>query len=139
MVCRTGHRSDIACQRLTEKGFKSVRNVTPGMSQWLMKSKKTKINMDKNSIIYRMGVGWRRIESDNILNIVKYIDADAFSEFIGDQPRPIKILDAHLMDGMPGYHLSKEKQPEYGSLRSLKQNGDGIHGRTKRKNNDCSF
>ncbi|WP_372814627.1 rhodanese-like domain-containing protein [Paenibacillus sp.] len=34
VVCRTGHRSDIACQRLTEKGFKSVRNVTPGMSQW---------------------------------------------------------------------------------------------------------
>lgn len=34
VVCRTGSRSDIACQILTEKGFKNVKNVVPGMSQW---------------------------------------------------------------------------------------------------------
>lgn len=34
VVCRTGNRSDLACQILAEKGFKNVRNVTPGMSEW---------------------------------------------------------------------------------------------------------
>ncbi len=34
VVCRTGSRSDMACQLLEEKGFKSVYNVEPGMSQW---------------------------------------------------------------------------------------------------------
>jgi rhodanese-related sulfurtransferase/TusA-related sulfurtransferase len=34
VVCRTGNRSDIACQMLSEKGFKNIRNITPGMSQW---------------------------------------------------------------------------------------------------------
>ncbi|MCH1642147.1 sulfurtransferase TusA family protein [Paenibacillus timonensis] len=34
VVCRTGSRSDLACQLLTEKGFKQVRNVEPGMSGW---------------------------------------------------------------------------------------------------------
>lgn len=34
VVCRTGNRSDMACQILTEKGFKNVKNVVPGMSEW---------------------------------------------------------------------------------------------------------
>jgi TusA-related sulfurtransferase/rhodanese-related sulfurtransferase len=34
VVCRTGHRSDVACQILTEKGFSKVKNVVPGMSEW---------------------------------------------------------------------------------------------------------
>lgn len=34
VVCRTGSRSDLACQLLADKGFKRVRNVTPGMSEW---------------------------------------------------------------------------------------------------------
>ncbi|MCL6442666.1 MAG: sulfurtransferase TusA family protein [Alicyclobacillus sp.] len=34
VVCRTGHRSDVACQILTEHGFQNVKNVTPGMSEW---------------------------------------------------------------------------------------------------------
>lgn len=34
VVCRTGTRSDMACQLLAEKGFKNVKNVTPGMSGW---------------------------------------------------------------------------------------------------------
>ncbi|WP_223701398.1 sulfurtransferase TusA family protein [Sutcliffiella deserti] len=34
IVCRTGSRSDLAAQKLTEKGFSSVFNVIPGMSQW---------------------------------------------------------------------------------------------------------
>lgn len=34
VVCRTGNRSDLACQILSEKGFKNVKNVTPGMSEW---------------------------------------------------------------------------------------------------------
>ncbi|NHN33752.1 sulfurtransferase TusA family protein [Paenibacillus agricola] len=34
VVCRTGNRSDMASQILTEKGFKHIKNVTPGMSQW---------------------------------------------------------------------------------------------------------
>lgn len=34
VVCRTGNRSDLAAQKLTEKGFGRVYNVVPGMSQW---------------------------------------------------------------------------------------------------------
>ena len=34
VVCRTGNRSDMACQLLAEKGFKNVRNILPGMSGW---------------------------------------------------------------------------------------------------------
>ena len=34
VVCRTGTRSDMACQMLAEKGFKNVKNVLPGMSGW---------------------------------------------------------------------------------------------------------
>ncbi|WAH36444.1 sulfurtransferase TusA family protein [Alicyclobacillus dauci] len=34
VICRTGNRSDAACQILAGKGFSKVRNVVPGMSQW---------------------------------------------------------------------------------------------------------
>ncbi|MGO4498632.1 sulfurtransferase TusA family protein [Paenibacillus sp. 2RAB27] len=34
VVCRTGTRSDMACQILYDKGFHHVRNVTPGMTEW---------------------------------------------------------------------------------------------------------
>lgn len=34
VVCRTGSRSDLAAQKLTEKGYTNVINVVPGMSQW---------------------------------------------------------------------------------------------------------
>lgn len=34
VVCRTGNRSDLAAQKLTEKGFPKVINVVPGMSEW---------------------------------------------------------------------------------------------------------
>jgi rhodanese-related sulfurtransferase/TusA-related sulfurtransferase len=34
VVCRTGNRSDMAAQKLAEKGFTKVMNVVPGMSQW---------------------------------------------------------------------------------------------------------
>lgn len=34
VVCRTGNRSDLACQVLSEKGFKQVKNVVPGMNDW---------------------------------------------------------------------------------------------------------
>ncbi|WP_028594207.1 sulfurtransferase TusA family protein [Paenibacillus assamensis] len=34
VVCRTGNRSDLAAQKLTENGFTYVVNVVPGMSQW---------------------------------------------------------------------------------------------------------
>lgn len=34
VVCRTGTRSEMACRLLAEKGFKRVRNVLPGMSEW---------------------------------------------------------------------------------------------------------
>lgn len=37
VVCRTGNRSDMACQLLAEKGFANVANVIPGMSQWSYK------------------------------------------------------------------------------------------------------
>ncbi|GMA60337.1 sulfurtransferase TusA family protein [Alicyclobacillus fastidiosus] len=34
VVCRTGNRSDVACQILAEHGFQNVKNVVPGMSDW---------------------------------------------------------------------------------------------------------
>ncbi|MBT2215422.1 hypothetical protein F3157_16610 [Virgibacillus dakarensis] len=34
IICRTGNRSDLAAQNLTEKGYKNVINVLPGMSTW---------------------------------------------------------------------------------------------------------
>ncbi|SES03092.1 Rhodanese-related sulfurtransferase [Gracilibacillus ureilyticus] len=34
VICRTGSRSDLAAQKLSEKGFKHVKNVVPGMSSW---------------------------------------------------------------------------------------------------------
>jgi rhodanese-related sulfurtransferase/TusA-related sulfurtransferase len=34
VICRTGSRSDLAAQKLTENGFTNVFNVVPGMSQW---------------------------------------------------------------------------------------------------------
>ncbi|MBY0123697.1 sulfurtransferase TusA family protein [Bacillus sp. S/N-304-OC-R1] len=34
VVCRTGNRSDLAAQKLAEKGFSKVFNVVPGMSEW---------------------------------------------------------------------------------------------------------
>lgn len=34
VVCRTGNRSDMAAQKLKEKGFEKVFNVIPGMSKW---------------------------------------------------------------------------------------------------------
>lgn len=34
VVCRTGARSDMACQLLAERGFSKVKNVVPGMSGW---------------------------------------------------------------------------------------------------------
>jgi len=38
VVCRTGNRSDLASQKLAGKGFRNVRNVIPGMSQWTGKT-----------------------------------------------------------------------------------------------------
>ncbi|MEJ9152343.1 sulfurtransferase TusA family protein [Bacillus smithii] len=34
VVCHTGRRSDLAAQKLAEKGFSNVLNVIPGMSKW---------------------------------------------------------------------------------------------------------
>ena len=34
VVCRTGSRSDLACQLLAERGYAKVSNVLPGMSAW---------------------------------------------------------------------------------------------------------
>lgn len=34
VICRSGNRSDIACQLLAEKGFTRIKNVVPGMSGW---------------------------------------------------------------------------------------------------------
>lgn len=45
VVCRTGNRSDLAAQKLTESGFKNVINVEPGMSQWNGKTRS--INVEK--------------------------------------------------------------------------------------------
>ncbi|QTH46757.1 sulfurtransferase TusA family protein [Cohnella sp. LGH] len=34
VVCRTGTRSDVACQLLSARGYSKVTNVVPGMSVW---------------------------------------------------------------------------------------------------------
>lgn len=34
VICRTGRRSDYACQILAQHGFKNVKNVVPGMADW---------------------------------------------------------------------------------------------------------
>lgn len=34
VICRTGTRSDLAAQKLVEKGFTKVYNVLPGMGSW---------------------------------------------------------------------------------------------------------
>lgn len=34
VICRTGNRSDMAAQMLTQKGFNKVKNIVPGMSEW---------------------------------------------------------------------------------------------------------
>ncbi|KAA0794318.1 hypothetical protein EXW45_04015 [Bacillus wiedmannii] len=34
VVCRTGNRSDVACQMLKDKGYSNVTNVIPGMLEW---------------------------------------------------------------------------------------------------------
>ncbi|EJR29084.1 MULTISPECIES: sulfurtransferase TusA family protein [Bacillus] len=34
VICRTGNRSDVACQMLKEKGYSNVKNVIPGMLEW---------------------------------------------------------------------------------------------------------
>ncbi|KGX89302.1 hypothetical protein N781_09400 [Pontibacillus halophilus JSM 076056 = DSM 19796] len=34
VICRTGSRSDLAAQKLSQNGFKDVVNVLPGMSEW---------------------------------------------------------------------------------------------------------
>lgn len=34
VVCRTGNRSDMACQMLSDKGFVNVHNVISGMTGW---------------------------------------------------------------------------------------------------------
>jgi rhodanese-related sulfurtransferase/TusA-related sulfurtransferase len=34
VICRTGNRSDMASQLLSDKGFKNVKNVVTGMSEW---------------------------------------------------------------------------------------------------------
>ncbi|KEO81405.1 hypothetical protein EL26_20945 [Tumebacillus flagellatus] len=34
VICRTGSRSDMACQVLSERGFSNVKNVIPGMTGW---------------------------------------------------------------------------------------------------------
>lgn len=38
IVCRTGNRSDLAAQKLSENGFSNVLNVVPGMSEWTGKT-----------------------------------------------------------------------------------------------------
>lgn len=34
IICRTGNRSDFACQMLDDAGFQDIYNVLPGMSEW---------------------------------------------------------------------------------------------------------
>jgi rhodanese-related sulfurtransferase/TusA-related sulfurtransferase len=41
VICRTGSRSDLASQKLTEKGFKNIKNVVPGMKDWTGATDKT--------------------------------------------------------------------------------------------------
>jgi rhodanese-related sulfurtransferase/TusA-related sulfurtransferase len=38
VICRSGSRSDLAAQKLTENGYTNVINVIPGMSQWTGKT-----------------------------------------------------------------------------------------------------
>ncbi|MUT65387.1 sulfurtransferase TusA family protein [Paenibacillus sp. NEAU-GSW1] len=39
VICRTGTRSDLACQKLAANGFEQVYNVLPGMSGWTGETK----------------------------------------------------------------------------------------------------
>ncbi|WP_216828490.1 sulfurtransferase TusA family protein [Alkalihalobacterium elongatum] len=41
VVCRSGSRSDLAAQKLAEKGFTNVKNVVPGMKDWTGSTEKT--------------------------------------------------------------------------------------------------
>ncbi len=34
VICRTGHRSNLACQILVDRGFARIKNVIPGMAKW---------------------------------------------------------------------------------------------------------
>lgn len=34
IICRTGNRSNMAANVMTEKGFVNIKNVVPGMSEW---------------------------------------------------------------------------------------------------------
>lgn len=34
VICRSGRRSDYACQMLAQQGYTRVKNVVPGMSEW---------------------------------------------------------------------------------------------------------
>lgn len=34
VICRSGRRSDYACQMLARQGYSRVKNVVPGMSEW---------------------------------------------------------------------------------------------------------
>lgn len=34
IICRTGRRSDLAAQKLKANGYKNVKNIVPGMSNW---------------------------------------------------------------------------------------------------------
>lgn len=34
IICRSGNRSDLAAQILSQKGFNNVQNVVPGMKEW---------------------------------------------------------------------------------------------------------
>ncbi|WP_164668850.1 sulfurtransferase TusA family protein [Virgibacillus doumboii] len=34
VICRTGSRSNLAAQKLSENGFRNVKNVVPGMAEW---------------------------------------------------------------------------------------------------------
>nr|WP_144920824.1 sulfurtransferase TusA family protein [Paenibacillus bovis] len=38
VLCRTGNRSDLAAQKLAERGFSNVINVVPGMGDWTGKT-----------------------------------------------------------------------------------------------------
>lgn len=34
VICRSGNRSDLAAQRLSDEGFQQIVNIVPGMNQW---------------------------------------------------------------------------------------------------------
>lgn len=42
VICRTGSRSDLAAQKLSEKGYPTVKNVIPGMAEWKGSTEKDK-------------------------------------------------------------------------------------------------